>query len=246
MENRYRHVGVQKNLNFTRHTLTDQSSQDPFSCIMRLQTENRDLRADVETYKHKCAKYQENLRELDRWYPRQRLFLAPPSSSNGPSASVPYPNPELANHPKWRMRNPMPEHRSRPADAQEPDFPPIEFLPLCTPSSSESTSTVPRRRTPEPSSHRVKTRGDVPGSKVQPYGTPQRGRRRGYTEPTNGRRHRDFPRGPASVDRREPAGDPIPSNSLVTIEPEASGTSLIDRMNVTGAQDCDEASDGGR
>jgi len=74
---------------------------------------------------------------------------------------------------------------------QEPDYPPIETLPLPTPSSPESVSATGRRRTPaEPRGHRM--RGNSQGGLVQPYPNPQRrGQRRGPPELTNGRRQRE-------------------------------------------------------
>lgn len=189
----YRNFGVQKNLNFTRHTSsTVGPSEDLSSCIMRLEAEKRDLQAQAEKYKHECEVYQESLSEINRMYNSPGHRYHPPLSS-GPSNFIPHPPLEFSIHPRWRTRITT-DSRIHPVVLEELDFPPIEALPLPTPSSPESTS--------------------------------HRRRRRGPSDPTNGRRQGGNPQGLPFLDRSERLiRNTAPPNPAATGEAGVSSTS---------------------
>lgn len=232
----YRDFGVQKNINFTRNTTTSQPSEDLSSCIMRLEAENRDLQGQVEKHKRESEGYRGSLDEIKRWYnssgPHHHLRPPPPSGSSNFTAHPPQ---EFSTHPRWRSRNPISNSQVHSMDVQESDHPPIETL---SPSSSESVSASPHRRTPmESCSFKMRARGDAQGSQIKPYpGAQQHGRRRGPTEPMNGRRRRGKLRGPPSFGRSgKLAGSPAPPNSSATVEAGVPGTSP--RIDATAVHD---------
>ena len=235
----YRDIGVQKNLNFTRHTSTIPPPEDPSSCIIKLQAENRDLRAEVETWKRDCEAYRESFDGvINRWYNSSGSHPPPPPS--GPSNFISHPPQEFSVHPRWRTRN-MNDNRFQSMEVQEPDFPPIETL---TPSSSEGASASHRRTPVEPRGFRTRIRRDVQGSQIQPYSGPQQyGRRRGPSELTNGRRQRDKLRGPSGVGGGRVIGSPAPPNSPAPVEAGVSNT--LPTTDATVAQDHDKANDQG-
>ena len=221
-KSRHRDVGVQKNLNFTRHTPTIRPSEDPSSCITRLEAENRDLRGQAETYKRECEGLRESLGEIKRRYNPSGHHHHPPTLG-GPSNFTSHPPPEFSVHPRWRTRNIVADNQLQATDLEEPDYPPIETLPLLTPSSRESLSPSRRRRTPTA----PRSFGKAAGSQVQPYfGPQQQRRRRGPSDPTNGRRVRDRYQKLGSLELNgRLGGGPVASSSTTTGEAEASGTS---------------------
>ena len=220
----YRDFGVQKNLNFTRNTSTIESSENLSSCIIKLEAENRDLRAQAEKYKHDCEVSRESLDEINRLYDSGHHHLPP----SGPSNFTSHPPMEFSVHPRWRTRNIVTDNQLQSTDLEKLDFPPIETLPLLTPSSPESDSASHRRRTPmAPRGLRMRGHGNAPGDQVQPYvGLQQHRRRRGPSDPTNGRRQRGGVQGPPSLDRGgRLVGSPAPPNSAsATSEAGVSGT----------------------
>lgn len=244
VKSQYKDFGVQKNLNFTRNT-TVQPSEDLSSCIMRLEAENRDLRAQVETHKQECEVLRETLRELNRQY-NPHHHHHPPPPPGGPSNFDPHPPSEFATHPRWRMRNIMIDSRFQFTDVQEPEHPPIETLPVYTHASPDSMSTSPHWRTPiEARDLKMRARGDGQSSRTQPYPGPQQhGQRRGPAELTNGRRRRGKLRGPPFGRIEKPIGSPAPPNSSATVEAGDSGTSP--RIDAAVAQDHDKTHDKGR
>ena len=192
---KYREAGVQKNLNFTRHTSTTQPSEDPSSCIMRLEAENRDLRAQAEAQKHNCERYRESLEEIQRRYDFSGHHLAAPANFAS------QPPVDFSAHPRWRMRG---ENQLQSTDLEQSDNATMETLPLPTPSSPESGSPTHRRRTlTAPRSFGMRSRGDhAPSS--QPYMRSQHHRRRrGASHPVNGKKPRGGLQGSHSFDHSE-------------------------------------------
>lgn len=245
VKSRYRDIGVQKNPNFTRNTSLVPPSEDMSSCIIKLQAENGDLRAEVERCNRECEVYRENLDEITRLYNPSGSHASPPPAS-GPSNLNPNPRQEFSTHPRWRMRNIITDDRSRSMVVREPDHPPIETLPLLTPSSPESVSVYHRRGTPmEPHSFSMRTHTDVQGSQVEPYfWAQQHGRRRGPAGPMNGRRQRGKLRGPPSLGRSgNVTSNPAPPNSTALGEAAVSSALLITDTAI--AQDHDTVNDKG-
>lgn len=241
---RYRDIGVQKNPNFTRNTSLVPPSEDLSSCIIKLQAENSDLRAEVERCNRECDVYRERLDEITTLYTPSGPHAPPPAS--GPSNLNPNPRQEFSTHPRWRMRNIVTDDRSRSMVIREPDHPPIETLPLLTPSSPENISLSHRWPTPaEPHSFRMRAQTDVQGSQVEPYfGAQQHGQRRGPAGPMNGRKKKGKLRGPPSLDRSENmSGNPAPPNSSPFGEAAASSALLMTDTAV--AQDHDLVNDRG-
>ena len=220
----HRDVGVQKSINFTRNSSTALPSGDASSCIVRLEAENRELRNRAEVYKRECEGYRESLDEIHRRYSSSRSHHHPLPLTSGPSNLASHSPQELSTHPRWRTRG-ISDNQFQSMDIQEPDHPPIETLPLPTPSSPESVSPSARRRTPtESRSLKMKARG-TPGSQVQPYSRPpQYSRKR---DRANARRHGNKPGGPPSLDQGgNVIGSPAPPNSsTATVETEDSSTS---------------------
>jgi hypothetical protein len=230
---RYMDIGVQKNLNFTRNTSTIPPSEDLSSCIIKLQAENHDLRAQVESWKRECEACRESLDGIHRWYNSSGSH--PP----GPSNFTPHLPQESSMHPRWRNRGITTDNRFQSMQIQEPDSP-DEPIPLLTPSSSESI----HGRTPtEARSVRMRSRGDIQGSQGQPYFEPQQhGRRRGPAEPTNRRRQGGKLRGSPSLDGSgKVIGSPASPNSSTTIEAGFSDT--FPMTDATVAQDHDKVND---
>lgn len=242
----YKDIGVQKNLNFTRSTSNMQPSEDVSSCIMKLEAENRELRAQAETHKREREAYRDNLDELKKRYSSSGSHRHPLPSSSGPSNFIPYPPQEFSTHPKWRTRHITTDNRYHPMDVQEPEYPPIETL-LLTPSPPESISPSTCGRTPtEPRGHRMKARGgDAQGSQVSPYyEARQHGRRRAPAEMVNGRRRRGKLGGPSSSSHSEKSvGSSGPPNSSASAEAGVSGT--LPRTDGTVTQANDNANDQG-
>ena len=244
MKPRYSDIGVQKNLNFTRNTSTIPPSEDLSSCIIQLQAENHELRAQVESRRRECERereaYRESLDGIHRWY--NSLGPQPP----GPSNFAPHPPQESSMHPRWRNRGITADNRFQSMGIQELDSPPNEPVPLLTPSSSESVSASHRRTSTEPRSVRIRSRGDSQGSQVQPYfGPQQHGRRRGPTEPTNRRRQGGkLRRSPSLGGSGKMIGSPAPPNSTsTTIEAGVSNT--FPTTDATVAHDHDKVNNQG-
>jgi len=166
--------------------------------------------------------YRENLDEIEKRYnalrtPPPPLFPPPPLPPPPPSTPPPRFRPELSSHPRWRSRNVTSDSRTRSMDVPKFDHPPIEALQTCSPSSAETVSTSPRRRTPtEPRSLRLRVGNNLHGNRTQPYFTPQqqRGRRRAPPGQTNGRGRRGRGQGRSVNGRGDvPNGNPSPPDS---------------------------------